>query len=235
MNSEITLPEITIGNNKWAIFSAYRSPCNSNIKTFLGYLSNLLNKYLRKYDNDIIMGDFKIDGKDKINKINFDKFSRFCDTCSMSNQIKDYTCFPKTQKSSSDLILTNKEHSLQLTRTTETGVHLLLSIFMKSETTRLPTKQVMYRNFKKFNEKSFLDDVKLNNFSRISDDSNKNYKFLSYQFQSVVNKHALLKTKIVRGNNAPSVNKTLRKEICKRSAVRNKFLKHSSDSNWQKY
>ena len=181
LNSETTLPEITVRNNKWTSFSAHRSPCNSNIKSFLGDLPNLLNKYLSKYDNDVIMGDFDIDWKDKMNP-NFDNFFRFCDICSMSNRIKDYTCFTKTHKSSIDLILTNKEHSFQLAKTTETGVtdvHLLLLIFMKSETTHLPPKHVMYRDLENFNEKAFLDDVKLNNFSRKCDDSNENYEFLS--------------------------------------------------------
>ena len=73
LNSEIILSEITIKNNKCAIFSAYRPPCNSSIETFLGDLSNLLN-----YDNVIIMGDFNIDVKDK----------------------SFYTCFTKTHKSS---------------------------------------------------------------------------------------------------------------------------------------
>ena len=99
-------------------FNAYRPPCNSNIETFLGNLSILLNKYLGKYDNVIIMGGFNIDMKDKTNP-NFDKFSEFCDTFSMTNLIKDYTCFTKTHKSSIDLILTNKEHSFQLTKTTD--------------------------------------------------------------------------------------------------------------------
>ena len=106
---------------------------------------------------------------------------------------------------------------------------------MKAQTTRLPAKKVVYRDFENFNQKAFLQDVKLKNFSQKSDDSNENYEFLSYQFQSVVNKHAPIKTKIVRGNNAPFVNKTLRKEIYKRSGLRNKFLKNSSDSNWQKH
>ena len=44
LNSDIRLSEITIKSNKWAIFSAYRPPCNSNIKTCLGDLSNLLTK-----------------------------------------------------------------------------------------------------------------------------------------------------------------------------------------------
>ena len=93
----------------------------------------------------------------------------------------------------------------------------------------------MYRDFKNFHERTFLEDVKLKMFSRRSDDSNENYELLSYQFQFAVNKHASFKTKIFRGNNAPLVNKTLRKEIYKRSASRNKFLKDSSESNWQKY
>ena len=41
LNSEIILSEITIKNKKWAIFCAYRPPCNSNTETFLGDLSNI--------------------------------------------------------------------------------------------------------------------------------------------------------------------------------------------------
>ena len=156
----------------------------------------------------------------------------------MSNLVKDYTCSTETHKSSINLILTNNEHLFQLTKTTETSIsdfHTLISTFMKVQTTRLPPKKVMYRDFKNFNETAFLEDIKLKNFSRKSYDSNENYEFLSYQFQSMVNKYAPFKTKIVRGNNAPFVNKTLRKEIYKRSAFRKKFLKDFFDLYWQKY
>ena len=51
----------------------------------------------------------------------------------------------------------------------------------------------------------------------------------------MVNKYAPFKTKIVRGINALFVNKTFRKEIYKRSDLRNKSFKDSCDSNWQKY
>ena len=91
----------------------------------------------------------------------------------------------------------------------------------------------MYIDFK--NCKDFLEHVKLKNFTRKSDNSEESYEFLSYQFQSVVNKHAPLKTKTVRGNKACFVIKTLRKEIYKRSALRKKFLKGLSDLKWQKY
>ena len=124
------------------------------------------------------MGDFKIDVKDKTNP-NFDKFSEFCDTFSMSSLVKVYTCFNKNSQIKYWLNY-NKEKSFQLTKTTETGVtdvHLLISTFTKAQTTRLPPKKVMYRDFKNF-KKAFLEDVKLKNFSQKSDDSNENYDFL---------------------------------------------------------
>ena len=51
---------------------------------------------------------------------------------------------------------------------------------MKAQTTRLPPKKVIYRDFKNFNEKAFLEDVKLKTLSLKSDDSNENYEFFSY-------------------------------------------------------
>ena len=80
----------------------------------------------------------------------------------MSNLVKDYTYFTKTHKSSIELILTNKEHLFQLTKTTKravSDVHILASTFMKAQTTRLPPKKVMYRDFKNFNQKAFIEDL----------------------------------------------------------------------------
>ena len=76
LNSEIILSEITVKNNKWATFSVYRPPSNSNIETFLGDLWSILNKYLSKYVKIIIMGDFDIDVKNKANP-NFNNFLSF--------------------------------------------------------------------------------------------------------------------------------------------------------------
>ena len=45
----------------------------------------------------------------------------------------------------------------------------------------------------------------------------------SYKFLGIINKHAPLKKKIVRGNNAPFMNKEFQKEIYVRSRLRNKF------------
>ena len=132
------LSKITIKNNKWAIFSVYRPPHNSNIDRFLGDLSLLLNKYLGKYDKIIIMGELNIDKKDKTNP-NFDKFSGFCNIFSLSNLLKNYTSFTKTHKTCIDFNLKNKKKSFQLTKTT----HLLISTFLRAQTTFSQPKKVV--------------------------------------------------------------------------------------------
>ena len=50
-----------------------------------------------------------------------------------------------------------------------------------------------------------------------------------------VNKHAPMKKKIVRANNAPSITKTLSKAIMNWSRFMNKFLKNPNDENKAKY
>ena len=40
--------------------------------------------------------------------------------------------------------------------------------------------------------------------------------------------------KYIRGNQSPFMNKTLSKEIIKRTKLRNNFFKNSTDENWGK-
>ena len=77
------------------------------------------------------MGDFNIDARE----VSLEKLNTFCETFSLSNLVKVYTCYSKTHKSSVDIILTNKTSSFQLTKARETGisgVHLLISTYMKT-------------------------------------------------------------------------------------------------------
>ena len=50
-----------------------------------------------------------------------------------------------------------------------------------------------------------------------------------------LNKHALKKTKIFRGNHNPHINKTLRKAIMKRSQLKNKTNKTKDTKDILKY
>ena len=178
---------------------------------------------------------FNINVKEVTNQ-SLEKLNTFCETFGLSNLVKGYTCYSKTHKSSIYLILTNKTSSFQLTKATETGisdVHLI-STYMKTQVTRLKWKIFLYRDCKRFDEKTFLLELESKNLTRNSISSNENYGYLSYQFADVVNKQVLIKTKALPGNNAPFINKHLRMKIYRRSALTNKFNRKPKKFNWEK-
>ena len=68
-----------------------------------------------------------------------------------------------------------------------------------------------------------------------TDDPNENYDFLVNTFIDIVNKHAPLKKKFIRGNQAPFMTRNLKKEIYTRSRFRNKFCKSTTKENEKLY
>ena len=102
------------------------------------------------------MGDFNV-GLNKTDCIGFGKLKEFCDNSNLTNIVKRNTCFTKNNKSTIDLLLTNKPVYFQVTNTTERGLSdrdkLILS-FMKSYISRLKPKTIFYRNYKNFDEEN---------------------------------------------------------------------------------
>ena len=64
-----------------------------------------------------------------------------------------------------------------------------------------------------------------------NENPNQNYNVLSNRFLELVNVNAPLKTKIVRGNDEPFVDKQLRKAIYTRTRLRNKIHRNPSKEN----
>ena len=183
------------------------------------------------------MCDFNVD-LNKADCIGFGKLEEFCDNFNLTNIAKRNKCFTKNNKSTIDLLLTNKPRSFQVTNTTETVLsdcHKLISSFMQSYISRLKPKTIYYRNYKNFDEEKFVKDVKAADFSFSNNDPNENYSVLSDTFSKLVDRHAPLKMKIQRGNHAPFISKEMRKAIYTRSRLRNKFCKNPSEENERKY
>ena len=123
------------------------------------------------------MGDFNVD-LNKTDCIGFGKLEEFCDNFNLTNIVKKNTCFTKTNKSTIDLLLTNKPMSFQVTKTIEAGLsdcHKLISSFIsyilyKSYISRLKPKTIFYSNYKNFDEEKFVKDVKAADFSFSNND-----------------------------------------------------------------
>ena len=99
-----------------------------------------------------------------------------------------------------------------------------------------PTK-IRYRSYKTFDENAFLTDLRTCPFHECLklSDPERAYENFKQLYLDITNKHAPVKTKMIRGNNAPLMNKELSKEIIVKSKLRNKLYRHKTKTNWKNY
>ena len=88
-----------------------------NIKTFFEGINEIISKALCKYENLIVMVDFKIDIK--ISNSGKDKVENFCDLLNLKNLFLSEICFMKNSTFVFDLILANKRLHFQKTHGVE--------------------------------------------------------------------------------------------------------------------
>ena len=87
---------------------------------------------------------------------------------------------------------------------------------------RLRPTKIQQGSYKKFNEADFLKDITDAHFDKCLKirDSEAAYDSFKGTFLSITNKHAPLKTKMIRGNQAPFMTKELSKQIMIRSRLK---------------
>ena len=90
---------------------------------------------------------------------------------------------------------------------------------MKSKFYKQKPKIFNYRNYKTFNNESFRNGVLYEISKGFHDVSCETLLLM------ILNKHTPMKTKYIRANNSPFMNKELSKAIMVRSRLRNKSLK----------
>ena len=235
-NIETICIELTISKKKWCILFAYRPP-NFDKKSFFGEISNSLCLMVNKYENIRIAGDLNINLLDpKSDTANH--FSDLRDTFALTNLVKDKTCFKNENGTLLDVILTNRPKSFQKTIITETGLsdcHKLVTTILRATFLKLPPKTLRYRSYKSFNKQDFVHELDQRLIQGDIYKTENSYSKLTEIFSEVLEKHAPMKTKIVRGNQAPFMNKKLSKAIMNKSRIKNKYLKWPSRENLLDY
>ena len=203
--------EINFKNTKWLLLPIYRPPCQ-NFAYFKEELEKVIDFYSKSCDNHMLIGDFNMEKEDPL----LHSLMEDHDFCSL---IKTPTCFKSERGRCTDLILTNKQHSCFSSKTFETGFsdfHHLVYTILKTTSVKLPPKKIKYRCYRKFSENSFHKDLT----ERFKTHPSNDYNDFEQTFVSTLNKHAPLKTVIVRGNNKPHVNKDLRRAMMKRTILK---------------
>jgi hypothetical protein len=207
------------------------NPHKEKIEHFLDQLSIELDRHLPNYENLLMLGDWNSAATEK-------EMVDFCDMYNLQNLIKDPTCFKSVNNPSCiDLMLTNKKNSFQNSMTIETGLsdfHKMTVTVMKRYFKKNEPVTIEYRDLKNFDPLKFREDL------RNQLESKGCVTIVDFQdiFISVWNAHAPVKKKVVRGNNAPFMNKTLSKAFMTRARLKrisNSFPTEENIEAFKKY
>ena len=225
---EIIIIELNINKIKWLVCGCYHSPSQSD-EYFFYHLGKVLDNFSTKYDHFALLGDFNVQENETI-------LSEFLNAYNAKNIVKNKTCFKSIENPSSvDLIITDKPGSFQHTNVFEIGIsnhHELVTAVMEAKFTKASSKYVHYHNYKNFNEQDFKLELRGKLEVDVVD---ANYETFHNVYLNVLNKHAPIKTKVIRGNQAPYITKAYRKAVMKRSEIKTKYFKKSTLENFNKF
>ena len=115
----------------------------------------------------------------------------------------------------------------------ETGLsdhHHLIYTILKSTLVKLPPRNIRYREYKNFCSEEFQRDLDIKLHDTIPTD----YQVLHSITDSVLQKHAPLKQRMVRGNNKLHVKSDMRKAIMTRTRLKTRANKSGNDGDRKK-
>ena len=144
----------------------------------------------------------------------------FLDLYRLKNLFKEPTCYKSHTPKCIDLVLTNRNKSVQKTTTVETGLsdfHKMVVTVLKTAFPEQGLTAINYRNCKKYNENAFKSDLQ-HELKRI-DPSDLNYGSFEAAFDRILDKHAPSKKKYAPANDKPFMTCALRKAIMLRSKL----------------
>ncbi len=201
-------------------------------------MENKLNIAFCKYENIVIMGDENADllkncSDAKLVRETYDNFD-------MVNVITDPTCFVKDSKTLIDHLITNRPKSIIKQGTISTGVsdvHKMIYAILPGKIDICSPKTIYYRSYKQFDEQCFREDLYLSDLHSCTEitDVNEGYRKYVKIIQGIIDKHAPIKTKVIKTNQAPYMNSKLRKAIAKKSMLSNKLEKCPSNIARENY
>ena len=215
--------EINLRKTKLLLFATYHSTHEVYGMSDGDYLEEIgmaLDVY-SNYDKFLLAGDFNMEEQETL-------LNDFLFEYKANNLVKEKTCFKSIENPSCvDLFITNSYRSFQNTTIVSTGLsdfHKMIITVMKTTFPKAKPKIVFYRDYKKFEEAKFRNDLRL----ELQNKSVENYEKFEQIFLNVLDKHAPSKKKILRANHKPYMTKVLRKAIMRRSALENKYYKSKS-------
>lgn len=226
----------------FTVLACYRPPTSyaSENNVFFQKFEHLIALLDHEDKEIIILGDLNCDYSAEIPNSHTKKLLSLAETYQFDQLIKDHTRITQASRTTIDLVLTNEPNKI-----VKSGVvHLGFSDHSLIYTIRKITvpKQVNHkysttRSFKRFNLNQFLDDLKQINWNSLDNLNNANDMWSTWKqmFLSIIDKHAPLKTKRIKGKKCPWLTPLVRRHLILRDTLKKQFVKTNNPIIWDKF
>ena len=157
----------------------------------------------------------------------------------MTQLIEKSTRITETSESLIDLIFTSNTEKIG-----ESGIlhlsisdHSLVYAVRQTRVTRKPPRTITFRNYNKFDEKQFVEELKNVPFHVIEacDDPDTTWSIWKTMFTEVCDKHAPVVTRKVRGELCPWLTEDITKIMRERDHMHKKAIKSGISDDWEIY
>ncbi len=182
--------DLKIKKDTWYLIFTYKNPKTSN-KLFINKLKVAYQGLCNKGKEIVILGDLNIDLHDPENDLDVN----LCHIYNLQNLITDSTCFKKQEGTLIDPILVKNPRTFKGSINVYCSFsdwHHMMGCITKVQLSTFNPLRVTYRNYKKFDENAFKEDISQIPFQvcRISDDISDQYWAQKVLLTEVLNQHA---------------------------------------------
>ena len=200
---------------RWLLLGVYKPPIQ-NDSEFTEEIIKIPNHYIPSYENILLLGDLNMTTENLC-------LNNLMQIFNLNALIKTPTCYQSHNPTCIDNILTNQKAL--------SDHYQLISTIMKFGSFKGSPRKKGFRSNQYFDNDLFKIALQ----EKLIHLENDAYSAFSSVFRVLLNEHAPPKMKIPRYNNITFITKELKKEILKRSKLKNLFDKNKNQENWCKY
>jgi hypothetical protein len=224
-----------IKKQKFHLMCLYKNPKVAN-NVFISLTCDMLNKLTSDGNDIVLLGDLNVDMSDSDNIVD----NEICDVYGLKNIIRSPTCFKSEKGTLLDPVLVSNASKFCMPFNEVCGAsdwhNMVGCVTRVSCPVRKPFK-IQYRSYKTFNECNFQNDVSLmpKQICDVFDDVSDQYWAFNVMYSDILNEHAPIKQRTVKGDKIPYMYSDLMKQMYRRNMLKNKFFKSRTSKNWENY
>ena len=227
--------EVILQKTKFLVVVLYNPPSTPNPR-LIDIFERLSNNCCTNSQIVFFLGDFNVNIMNKRHTL-----ADIFEIHGLKNLIKGPTCFKSDRNPSTvDLIVTNQPQKVLSHFNHFVGIsdfHSLVCIAMRHHRPKPEKRTLTYRSYKNFSESAYVQDLSTTPFHIVSmfDDVDDQIWAHEMLLNDVINDHAPLKTKVVRGKHCPYMHNELRKAINVKGMLHRRYLLHRTRVSWENY